>query len=161
MTEIALTRGLVALVDDADAQLVSAHKWSVLPHKHNEVIYAKTTIRKDSGGARSTLLMHRLILGITNPSLFVDHINYNGLDNRRANLRVATRAENSVHRRSQSRNNKHGLVGVVYIPKIRRYRAQISIGGVPSYLGSFFTAEEAHARYVDEGRRLFGEFFPL
>lgn len=156
MIQIPLTRGAVALIDDADYTTVSQFKWSALTHGHTGTVYAKTAVR--SGAARTTLLMHRLILGVTERSVFVDHANRDGLDNRRANLRIATRAQNGANRLIRSAN-KTGLRGVVYLIRRNVFRAQISVNGVPTCIGSYKTAEEAHAAYLTRGRELFGEFF--
>jgi HNH endonuclease len=157
--EIPLTQGRVALIDDADFALVSGIKWSLLNHSHSATCYAKSTTTSDDG-RRSTLLMHRIILGVTDRNTFVDHANRNGLDNRRTNLRIATRSQNGANR-VINLPNKNGLRGVVFLPRSNIFRAQISQGGVPTYLGSFKTAAEAHAAYVTKGRELFGEFFNL
>ena len=156
MIQIPLTRGAVALIDDADYAVVSQFRWSVLTHRHTGTVYAKATVRK--GGTRTTLLMHRLVLGLTDSAVFVDHANRDGLDNRRANLRIATRAQNGANRLIRTAN-KTGFRGVVYLDRYKVFRAQISVSGVPSYIGSFKTAEEAHAAYLARDRELFGEFF--
>ena len=158
MIEIPLTQGRCAVIDDADIGLVSNIKWSLLNHSHTGTCYAKASTTRD--GKRSTLLMHRVILGVLDRNIFVDHVNRDGLDNRRCNLRLATRSQNGANRLINL-PNKHGLRGVVFIPRNNVYRAQISQGGVPTYLGSFRTAEEAHAAYVAKGRELFGPFFSL
>jgi len=85
----------------------------------------------------------------------VDHINGNGLDNRRENLRVANKMQNQYNSARQH-NNRLGLKGVH--KNGRRYRAQIRADGVKHNLGYFDTAEEAHAAYCEAAKRLHGEF---
>jgi HNH endonuclease len=89
----------------------------------------------------------------------VDHINLDKTDNRWVNLRLATRAEN-MRNKGPHKNNAFGLKGVRIDPrkKTNPYYAKIKCDGVEHYLGSFATAEEAHAAYVEAARRLHGEF---
>jgi hypothetical protein len=96
MIEIPLTHDRVAFIDDEDWELVKDYKWHVNFDHGNE--YAKTSIKK-ADGKRTTLKMHRLILGLTDPSQHVDHKNHNGLDNRRENIHVCSIAENNRNKR--------------------------------------------------------------
>jgi hypothetical protein len=101
---IALTRGLHAMVDAADYEWLMQYKWSVQPSADNRTWYAKRT---DRG---RLVLMHRLIMKPPK-GMVVDHINGNGLDNRRCNLRICTRMQNSFNR-SKQRNARHRFIGV-------------------------------------------------
>lgn len=74
---------LVALVDDDDFELISAIRWYVHWPQNSKTAYAKT----------SKLMMHRVIMNAPN-GYDVDHINRNGLDNRKANLQIVTHGEN-------------------------------------------------------------------
>ena len=101
MKRIELTqhKGVVhhALVDDKDFDRVNQYRWHLRPIKNDyQTHYAYR--RKEINGIRTYVSMHRFILGLsTADKIEVDHINFNGLDNRRANLRTATRQENSRH----------------------------------------------------------------
>lgn len=88
---------------------------------------------------------------------FVDHINGNPLDNRIANLRACTKAQNGRNRR-MNRTNRAGLKGVSSHPNTCRWIARIQHDGKPHHLGSFDTPELAHAAYVAAAQRLHGEF---
>lgn len=87
-----LTRGMVAIVDDADFDSLAEFPWIAKPADHK----AKNWYAYRTDGRRSVYL-HRLLLAAPK-GMFVDHINGNGLDNRRANLRLCTRGENNTHR---------------------------------------------------------------
>lgn len=76
------------------------------------------------------------------PNTDLDHINGDRSDNRPANLRMASRSENGRNRGIGS-NNRSGAIGVVWVPKWKRWRASIKIGGKNVYLGHFHTKEEA------------------
>ena len=143
MTEIPMTKGYVALVDDADVALVSEHRWYPLPQR--KTIYAQTPFHGQ------TLLMHRLLLGLTKgDGLQGDHIDGNGLDNQRFNLRVATVAQN--HQNQALRIPSHGYLGIT--PVGNRWQAQIGV----RYLGLFPTPEAAALAYDRAAIAAFGEF---
>lgn len=95
--QIPLSRGLFALVDEADYEQVSALRWyATHAGRARDKWYAVRSLAK---GRR--LLMHRLILSAPAGSE-VDHINGDGLDNRRANLRLCARWQNCVNTRRLS-----------------------------------------------------------
>jgi hypothetical protein len=95
MRKIALTRGFVALVDDEDWPAVSQYKWYCL--RRHDIPYAARGGRR---GEPRTVYMHRQILAPVPPGMHVDHINHDGLDNRRCNIRTLTPSQNSMNRRS-------------------------------------------------------------
>lgn len=121
---------LVVEIDDEDAAIVLNHRWTLLKVSH--LRYAQS---KEGG---KTILMHRLL---ANPGagLVVDHINSDGLDNRRANLRICTQQENLYNRRV----HKHSKTGVRGVMQSRNgFRASVSAKGA-KYRKRFKTLEEA------------------
>lgn len=84
---------------------------------------------------------------------FSDHINGNGLDNRRHNLRIATNAQNNYNRRP-----KYQFKGVFFRPKNNKYVAQIMFKRKTFYLGIFELAEDAASVYNEKAKELFGKF---
>jgi AP2 domain/HNH endonuclease len=104
------------------------------------------------------LEMHRLILGLPQYrelKIDVDHINGDGLDNRRANLRIATRAQNLAN--SGSRQGSSQYKGVSFCRQTGRWKAQITIGGQNHNLGRYSTEEEAAAVYNAAALEAWGE----
>lgn len=101
---IPLTRGMHAIVDADDYEALSRYKWSVQPSRTGTTFYAKRTCRG------RLVLMHRELIEAPK-GMFVDHINGNGLDNRRCNLRLCTPRQNSCNK-SKQRNARHKFVGV-------------------------------------------------
>jgi hypothetical protein len=87
----------------------------------------------------------------------IDHRDGNSLNNRWRNLRLTTRSNNAANRR-RLRSNTSGFKGVVFNRQRGNWKAQITKEGRRYYLGSYATAEKAHAAYVAKARELFGEF---
>lgn len=138
--EIPLTRGYVALVDDEDYEhLTGQGKWCVSVKKHTQ--YALRGVKKPDG-SWTTIRMHNVITGWDR----VDHVNRNGLDNRRANLRPTTHALNAANTATSPRNTT-GYRGVIWHKAAHKWMAQL--GGTAShvYLGLYDTAEEAAIAY--------------
>jgi hypothetical protein len=152
--QIPLTQGQVALIDRQDYALVKPHHWSVI--RSGNTWYAKTRI----GG--KTTYMHRLIaLGPDNRtpgSIKVDHINRNGLDNRRENLRPVTHSQNMMNTvgRQAIRKSHFKGVSVLKHPHLR-YRASIHVGGKQKYLGHYGDEHLAALAYDKAARSHFGK----
>ena len=136
-----------AMVDESDYETVSQYRWSL----HNRG-YAIT------GGGNTKVLMHRLVLGLSNtrgsgrgsgasrPQC--DHINQNKLDNRRKNLRVVTNQQN--HQNRQTRQGKTSNYRGVYLHKATgKWFARAKVGG-KTYWGGYydFELEAATAAYL-------------
>jgi len=165
MKIVPLTRGYAAKMDDADLAVVAKYKWYTDLSERGRSAYARTNIRKNDG-QRGFLLMHRLILGINDPTVAVDHIDGDGTNNQRANLRVCTKSENARNRRRFA-NSSSRYVGVSlkirgkgkpYPPHLRRWLAKISSNGEIHRIGSFFTEEAAAVAYNASALRVHGEF---
>jgi hypothetical protein len=155
MIEVRLACGLIAMIDDEDEDVVMRHKWHVNRRFHTR--YAITTAR-DESGKKKVLKMHRIIMRVDDPSVEVDHINGNGLDNRRHNLRLATAAQNRQNRPAQS-NNTSGFKGVSRLGK--KWRAYIGSGGELLYIGVFDSPADAALARDAKARELHGEFARL
>jgi|SRR5215472_961266 len=148
--EIQLTKGLVAYIDDEDAELVTRYTWHVR-ESTNGVQYAVTNMRDEDG--HWFMRMHRLIMDAPD-DMDVDHIDHNGLNNRRNNLRLATRSKNLHHNRRLS--GASGYRGVV--AKRGGWAARISYNDRMLYLGTYDTPREAALARDAKARELFGEF---
>lgn len=150
--EIPLCGGEVALIDEADHQLVRMHFWH-----HRDGYAASNVINPD--GTRTTMRMHRFLLGLTDPKVHIDHINGNGLDNRRSNLRVATPSQNSANRRKIA--NATSPYKGVYWQKNRRWRAVLTVDRRHISLGMFDDPADAARAYDAAALEHFGPFARL
>ncbi len=152
LVKITLTRGKVALIDLADLPKVAEYRWCAVLMR-NRSWYAAAHQRGSRRGS-APVRMHNVLLG----HLGVDHIDGDGLNNRRNNLRPATDEQNKRNRRI-SKNNTSGYKGV-FLDR-GRWRACIDEHGRRHYLGYFATAEEAARAYDAAAREGHGEFANL
>jgi hypothetical protein len=124
-------------------------------------IYDAIHIGGNQSGARRYYCHVLAYLWMTGswPADQIDHRNGDRWDNRWENLRPATRSENVRNRKIQ-KNNSNGLKGVIYMPrnKNKKYTARIMVNGKSISLKYHYTAEEAHAAYVEASKKYHGEF---
>lgn len=144
--EIALTKGYIALIDDADLGLIRAAGSWCAAECGSAKVYAQSTIN------RTCVRMHTYLTGWA----YVDHINGNGLDNQRSNLRHSTPGQNNSNR-GPSANNTTGFKGV-NLYRNGRYRATIRHQDRQFHLGYFDSAIEAALAYDYAAGELHGEF---
>lgn len=146
--------GLVALIDEVDTETVSGYRWNVDANHGN--FYA-------SAGEQH-LSMHRLLMGLKRGDPNVDHIDGNGLNNTRANLRICTNAQNAANRKPR-RNTSSRYKGVYWQSKTLRWYASIGIttneGRKVFHLGAFLSEEDAALAYNAAALNHFGEFARL
>jgi hypothetical protein len=142
---IPLTRGLSARVDASVADQVLPFRWHAVAAGHTH--YAARRPRE------GVVYMHRQVMGLTGPgrSVFVDHINHDGLDNTRANLRLCTPAENSRNRRTTTPERPAWAVQL--LPS-GGWQARISAAGRVLFLGIFGTEAEAIACHTGARKAL-------
>lgn len=133
-----------AIVDDADlAMALRFGPWYVRPRRRTH--YAQANVIRT--GKRTAIYLHRLIAGLDGPS--VDHWNGNGLDCRRANLRLATNAQNQANARTRSGRRFKGVT-------FTKGGWQCRLAG--KYIGRFRSAEEAAMAYNRAAVERYGEF---
>jgi hypothetical protein len=154
MIEILLTRNAVMLIDEADSVLFSDGRWQAYPSPPTNKLYARQNRFRD--GRWVSTLAHRLITN-AGPGQFVDHVNGDTLDNRRANLRLCNRNENNRNRRL-NRTSTSGFKGVCWYKQTSRWKAQICVNGHKRGLGYFNTREAAAAAYDAAAVEAFGEY---
>lgn len=151
---VQLSRGHAAVIDASDVPLVDVGNWSAC--ESGNTVYAQRKIRVGVNQPRM-IMMHRVILGLNDRALHVDHIDGNGLNNRRSNLRPCSIAQNQ-HNRGMARTNTSGFKGVCWDVQGEKWGASIRAFGRQMNLGRFDTAEEAYAAYCAAAARYHGEF---
>jgi hypothetical protein len=152
LKEIILTRGEIAIVDDEDYIYLQDSTWRKLGK------YAVTSVR--NGKKTTNFYMHKMIMRAGKGQI-VDHINHDTLDNRKCNLRYASKAQNQQNQIIKITNST-GYKGVWLHKKTGRYIAQIGISPSRSKkLGRFDTPEEAAKAYNKAALEHFGEFAVL
>jgi hypothetical protein len=152
---IPLTKGLWALCDAHWFHYLSQFNWYAQRSSHGRW-YAKRAIRLN--GKRATQAMARVIMGVTDPKIQVDHVRRDDtLDNREENLRIATNAQNGCNRGLQT-NNSSGFRGVFQVKEKNKWRAKVKVNQQTIHLGCFDTPVHAAAIYNWVARRLHGAF---
>ena len=145
MRTIPLPQGRAALVDDCDYEYLMQWKWQF--HTRKSTGYANRL--GCVGGKRRRIYMHRLVadrIGMNAQHRDVDHVDGNGLNNQRNNLRLATRSQNNVNSK-RPKNNTSGFKGVYPHAQVNKWCAQIGVAGRRLYLGYFDDPREAASAY--------------
>ena len=101
--------------------------------------------------------LHRLIMNVTDPNIFVDHINHNGLDNRKSNLRICTNQEN-IRNCITPKNNKSGYKGIYWAKDKNKWTVQITLNNKTKYIGRYEKLEDAIAARKEAAKKYYGEF---
>ena len=151
MKKIDLNRGYQALVDDEDYELLSQWNWTAHIARQGRVVYAVRYLRKPH---RHSIGMHRFIMNAPK-GMEVDHINGNSLDNRRSNLRICSRIQNSWNMKL-SKSNTSGFRGVYKYRNGKSWIANIGVKGRSIYLGIYKTPVEAAIAYNKKAKEVFG-----
>ena len=152
MKRIPLTQGKFAIVDDEDFEELSKYKWRL--SKRRITCYAITSIYKAS--KQTTELMHRIIMK-PKDGQWTDHRDGNGLNNIKSNLRLCTSSQNAQNRRAL-KNTTSKYKGVMWHPRLKKWKAQIYSSVKCIYLGVFADEVEAAKTYDKKAKELFGEF---
>lgn len=161
MKEIQLTQGYVAIVDDDDFEYLIQYKWRVKIDKKrlNGIQYAIRS--KRFGKITKHFLMHRDILNAPSDKL-VDHINGNGLDNRKSNLRLCNNSENLRNKGKDAGTYKSKYKGVTKVSNTKnRWRAYITLDRKYKELGTYATEKEAAIAYNNAALIIYKEFAKL
>lgn len=146
--QFSLTQGLFALIDWEDYRRLMEINVKWFAHSSRKRFYAETKIK-----GHKIVKMHRFLMDCPE-GLEVDHINRNGLDNRKVNLRIVTQAVNKQNKGIYS-NNTSGVPGVFYCVRgrgQRHWHAQITRDKIQRLLGDFLTKEEAIACRLEAER---------
>ena len=141
----------IVLVDDEDYYFLNQYKWNLA-----KPCYARTTLYN---GNKKTIYMHSFIMN-TPGGMLTDHIDGNGLNNQKNNLRIVTKSQNNM-------NSKKGAgftskyKGVNWDKDCKKWRAHITLNKKKKHLGVFINEEEAAIAYNEAAKKLFKEYANL
>lgn len=128
------------VIDSSDYELVKKSIWHI---DANGYVIGYRSDKRSPNGHKVAMKLHRLVMGVVDaPSVEIDHINHNTLDNRKFNLRIVTRSQNCCNTR-RSKANTSGYKGVYWCRSANKWAAQIKFQGTRHYLGVFENINDA------------------
>jgi len=155
---IPLTQGEFAIVDPEDYAHLAKYRWHLA--KSPSGSYATRWHRAKHSKQRKKIWMHRQVISVPS-GMVCDHINRNGLDNRKANLRPATLSQNLCNRAKRKTKTRSKYKGLEWDRIQRKWKVRIQIKKRKIYLGSFASQIDAAKAYDKKARQLFKEFAVL
>lgn len=157
------------MVDDEDFEWLNKYRWFAA-RKPNETTYYVKGYTKQVNWVRKHVSMHRLILGLDNPKILSDHIDHNGLNNQRNNLRAATPSQNNTNTSGRGTSKFLGVYNMIIKQKRKNGRiviynywsAGIHNGEKVLRLGTYPFTKEGEIRaakaYDEAAKKYHGEF---
>lgn len=150
LSKLGKNKGMyVALVDDEDYERANQFNWFAMKEKNT--IYVRRNIIIN--GKQQPEFLHWFIMG----GRGVDHIFHNGLDNQKHNLRLCTKQQNLMNKKSY-KNSSSKYKGVSFNRQLGRWVAYIRIDRLLTHIGYYNNEEDAAKAYNEKALELFGEF---
>lgn len=149
---IQLSNGPVALIEEADLELVASVRGTWFAHHRRDTSYAWVN-KSLLDGEKGIIQMHRLVTGAVGRDKHVDHIDLDGLNNLRHNLRITNASGNGQNVPKARSTSVTGVRGVGVHP-CGKFRARVTVNRAEHHLGLFDTIEEAEVAAIAGRRRL-------
>lgn len=149
--EIKLFSGEMVKIDEEDYEIIKNYKWRL--NKTKKYKYAVAYKLKSKN---KTVVMHRLIMKATKRQM-IDHINGDGLDNRKLNLRFCNKSLNAANS-CLHRDNKSGYKGVHWSNRDKKWYSQITLNYKQRLIGLYDNKDDAACAYDKVAQELFGKF---
>jgi len=158
--KIPLTQGKYAIVDPEDYKELAKYEWYAKRCERRFYAERWGKAKQGSGVKGTGVKMHQVIMGTVKGKV-IDHINHNGLDNRKANLRFATAQQNSWNKRKQEGSYSSKYKGVHRVKSEKKWRARITCNGRVIYIGRFDDERAAAMAYDAKAKEMFGDYASL
>ena len=156
--EVPLTKGLTAKINYTDRPLIERWSWCARLRKNGRAYAARGT--RASSGKFVQVYMHRCILGLrAGDRIGVDHINGDGLDNRRSNIRPSNQSQNLANQKVKKHSSLYK--GVTWDARKHRWAARIKVNRKMINLGRFWDETDAASAYNNAANKYFGCFAKL
>jgi hypothetical protein len=146
-----IINGYQVKLDSEDEHFLNEYRWVPVVTGRSKTTYLRSCVRRGV-----YIYFHRIVI-IPEKGKDIDHIDGNGLNNIKSNLRICTHAQN-LFNRGKNKNNTSGFKGVVWYPRTSKWKAQIMYQRKMFHIGLFSTPEEASEAYKNRAIQLFGEF---
>lgn len=153
VVRLPISRGYFALIDAEDVERISPWLWSALERPGR----SPYVFRKEK---RATIYLHRFLMDAPT-GLQVDHIDGNGLNCRRSNMRLCTASQNQMNRTNSRSEKSSRYKGVFWSKHHRKWIAQIKLNYINTRLGGFDSEDEAAKAYDAAAVEAFGPFARL
>lgn len=142
------------LLDVEDLWILQKYKWYIIKRKNNR-FYVECSIGK------KRILLHRFLLNINKTKIQIDHINGDGLDNRKSNLRICNNYQNSKNRKKSNKKTSSKYKGVSLKKSTGKWRCYIMLNYKEIHIGYFEKEIDAAKAYDEAAIKYFGEFARL
>jgi len=154
MKIIQLTQGYSTMVDDEDYEMLMQWSWCIQANKKYAMRLHWTGKKYEWWG------MHRRIMGVSDRNILIDHIDHNGLNNQKYNLRITDKSGN-MRNMYPHKNTSSKYIGVGYHHVNKNWNAYIYVNRIMIHVGVFKTEEEAAIARDMAAIKYFGEFAHL
>ena len=149
------------LLDDDDFELVSKYNWCVAKDCNTFYACRNKEMPKENGKRkRKRIVLHRLVMGVDNPKIQIDHADRNGLNCQKSNLRICTPSQNMANR-GKCKNSTSKYIGVCWAAKRKKWMAFLQTNGKSNNIGFYNCEIEAAKARDNVAKEIFGEFANL